>query len=499
MRPSFQSTRDPSSHVSFSQAVLAGISQDGGLFVPSEFPKVSIESLVGTDYRTKARVILRNFVDFSETDLVNAIERAYNSENFQAPQIVPVVKVGDVHLLELFHGRSLAFKDLALSMLPALLKNALRYTGRMAHVTVLTATSGDTGKAALEAFADVEGTSIVVFYPVDGVSPIQKLQMVTQEGSNVWVVGVRGNFDDAQSGVKRAFVDGGVLEELTRRNIFLTSANSINVGRLLPQIVYYFHGYAELVRTGALENGDRINVVVPTGNFGNILAAYYAKRMGLPIRKLICASNRNNVLTEFFRTGVYNIRRPFYVTNSPSMDILVSSNLERYLYEVSDRDSQFLRWAFERLRSEGNFAVPPTVRERMSEEFFADFLSEEETIQTISTVFREHHYLLDPHTAVAYGVYVKYTTATSDDTPTILAATAHPFKFPETVAQALELSAEPNPLELLKTLSTTLEVEIPRHLKALWGKTIRHRAVCNRDEIVKVVLKIISGSWSDDE
>jgi threonine synthase len=421
------------------RAVLEGIAADGGLFVPERFPRLDGDALLRdarAGYANVAARVLAQYFDIDHDVLLTLAREAY--AGFAAPEVVPLRKLPDnVHVMELFHGPTLAFKDMALQILPRLMRLGLDAFAGKEDALILTATSGDTGKAALAGFRDVARTSVFVFYPLDGVAEMQRLQMVTQEGGNVGVCAVKGNFDDAQTGVKRLFADKEFAAEAGRAGCFLSSANSINIGRLIPQVAYYCHAYAKLVGDGTIRCGDGVNAVVPTGNFGNILAAYYAKLMGLPLRKLVCASNRNNVLTDFFRRGTYDARREFHKTMSPSMDILVSSNLERLLFELCDRDSAVVRGWMDALRDAGSYAVPAAARERLAADFYADFCTDEETGAAIRSVHGESGYLMDPHTAVAEAVCRKYRRDTGDNAPAIVAATADPYKFAPDVWQSL--------------------------------------------------------------
>ena len=434
----FRSTRGYEREMTGAEAVIQGIAPDRGLFVPTEIPEMpfDIAEMQGNSYQEVAKAIIGLFFDdYTEEEMQRCIDGAYDGK-FEAEEIVPVVKAGDAWFLELYHGKTAAFKDMALSILPYLLTTAMKKQQEDKKICILTATSGDTGKAALEGFADVEGTEIIVFFPNHGVSQIQQKQMTSQEGSNVHVFAIEGNFDDAQTGVKNIFQDESVHEALLKEGVKLSSANSINIGRLVPQITYYVYSYIKLLEQGALKCGDPVNVVVPTGNFGNILAAYYAKRMGLPVKKLICASNRNNVLTDFLRTGVYDTNRAFYQTNSPSMDILVSSNLERLLYHLSGEDAGEIRRLMADLDEKGRYEVPDSIRAGLSA-FSAGFADVEETDQTIGAMYRENHYLFDTHTAVAYKVYEDYRRSTGDETPTLIASTASAYKFASSVAESL--------------------------------------------------------------
>ena len=472
-----------------SQAILQGLAPDGGLYVPLEIPKLgrSIEELAGMDYCQVAyEVMSRFFTDFTEEELKTCIKRAYDSK-FDTAQIAPVVKVGEVSFLELYHGKTIAFKDMALSILPHLMGTAARKTGLNKELVILTATSGDTGKAALEGFADVPGTKIIVFYPDGGVSPIQKKQMLTQKGKNTFVAAVRGNFDDAQTGVKKLFADQALKKELFQKGFQFSSANSINIGRLIPQVVYYVYAYAKLYSRGELSGGELLNVTVPTGNFGNILAAYYAKKMGLPIGKLICASNQNKVLFDFFSTGVYDRNREFVLTSSPSMDILISSNLERLLYELCGMDDSLDRTFMEELARDGKYEITPSMRERMKD-FYGNFAGEQETRDQIGKIYRDFGYVLDPHTAVASCVYEKYKQETGDLTKSLIVSTASPFKFTRTVMEAIAPErAVGDDFELADRLSTLWKVPVPEAVAGIRNARELHHTVCEVEQMEKVV------------
>lgn len=478
------STRDNTVEVNSSQAIIQGISKDGGLFVPKHIPKIDdLESLIDKDYGEIAYRVMKEFLtDFSQEALRDSIKKAYD-EKFEVEDMVSLEKVGDAYFLELFHGPTSAFKDMALSILPYLLKESIKINNIEEEIIILTATSGDTGKAALEGFADVDGIKIVVFYPKDGVSEVQKMQMTTQEGDNTFVVGIDGNFDDAQTGVKEIFNDEEFKKELNTRGYIFSSANSINIGRLVPQIVYYFYSYINLLKTGELKLGEKINVSVPTGNFGNILAAFYAKNMGLPIDKLICASNENNVLTDFLKEKQYNINRDLILTSSPSMDILVSSNLERLLSFLSDGDDRFVREKMDGLSQDKVYNVDLNL-----EDFYGDYSKEAEIEDTIKDVYDRYNYLMDPHTAVAYNVYEKYKSDTKDKNKTIIASTASPFKFGEKVAQALEIDIKgKDEFEILDAIEMKTGIEIPKNIKELKDKTILHKNNSKKHEMKDMI------------
>ena len=483
----YTSTRDNSVKVSAAYAIATGISPDGGLYVPEAIPALSYEELLAvakTDYRDRAVSVLGKYLtDFTEEELRECVDGAYTGK-FGGEDVAPVVDIAENRfVLELWHGPTCAFKDMALQLLPHLLTRSVKKTCDGKEIVILVATSGDTGKAALEGFKDVPGTRIIVFYPVEGVSAIQKKQMVTQEGGNVGVCAISGNFDDAQTGVKRIFTDPETAAELARGNMAFSSANSINWGRLAPQIVYYISAFADLMNKGVIKNkGDKVNVVVPTGNFGNILAAYYAKKMGLPIGKLICAANANNVLTDFLRTGVYDRNRHFYTTVSPSMDILISSNLERLRYDLSGCDSARVKGWMDSLAATGRYEVDDDVKAAIKELFWAGCCDDEATLATIGEVFASQHYLSDTHTAVALNVYEQYVKEFGSDVPTIIASTASPYKFAPAVLSAVarEKITEDD-FAMLENLNEVSGVAIPASLAGLKGKAVRFDSVCGND------------------
>ena len=486
----YASTRDSNKKVTAAKAIASGLAPDGGLFIPDMIPTVDhgmLENLCKQDYRGRAVSIMELYLeDFTREELESYVAAAYG-DNYDDPAIAPVHFMKDgTGVLELYHGPTCAFKDMALQMLPHLLTASLKKCGEEREVCILVATSGDTGKAALEGFADVPRTKIVVFYPQDGVSDVQKLQMVSQPGENVFVSAVVGNFDDAQTGVKRIFGDNDFAEKLAQRGWFLSSANSINWGRLLPQIVYYFSAYCDFVNAGKIAIGDSINFVVPTGNFGDILAGWYAKHMGLPVKTLVCASNANNVLTDFIRTGTYNKNRPFYTTTSPSMDILVSSNLERLLYCLSG-DDQLVASYMEQLKTEGSYTVTEQIRQAVEQEYYAGCCDDLRTFQTIKAVFEGEGYLMDPHTAVAFGVYQDYKTETGDTTPTAVLSTASPFKFCDSVLNALGEKTDAPGTVLLDRLTEKTGVPAPASLAALKHKSIRFEACVKKQAMIDVV------------
>lgn len=495
----YQSTRNKSIAISSAQAIKQGLSEEGGLFVPDSIPQVSLDEigeLKSMSYRERAEFVLSKYLtDFTQEELRYCIDNAYTKEKFETDNIAPVYKLNDkTYFLELWHGPTCAFKDMALQILPYLLTTSMKKTDEHDEVVILVATSGDTGKAALEGFRDVPGTRIIVFYPDNGVSEIQKLQMITQEGNNVNVCAVSGNFDDAQNGVKKIFTDNAYKELLAANKFKLSSANSINWGRLVPQIVYYFSAYADLLAAGEIKLGDKINVVVPTGNFGNILASYYAFKMGLPVNKFICASNVNNVLTDFIKTGKYDKNRQFHTTISPSMDILISSNLERFLYHISGRDDKCVAELMQKLSGEGAYEVPANVKEQIDSLFAAGCSSDEETMAAIKKCYSEYSYLMDTHTAVAKSVYDKYAAETGDTTKTIIASTASPFKFNQSVLIALDGNkavAGKDEFTLLSELSEKTGLKIPKSLGELKNKSKLFDSVCDKNEMVDVVSEFL--------
>ena len=490
---SFFSTRGGSC-VTASQAILQGIAPDGGLYVPAMFEAITpgrLTSLTDMTYEERAVSILKRFLeDFSLKEIEEAVRAAYSRERFNDPDVAPVRRLDEATwALELFHGPTLAFKDIALQLLPHLLKLSAEKNGEKREVCILTATSGDTGKAALEGFRDVPGTSCTVFYPLDGVSDVQKLQMVTTGGSNTRVIAVRGNFDDAQTGVKELFGSAEFREEMDRKGKTLSSANSINLGRLVPQVVYYFSAYAELLKQHAIAASDPVNFCVPTGNFGNILAGYYARSMGLPVNKLICASNRNKVLTDFFASGTYSTHRTFFKTISPSMDILVSSNLERLLYEAADRDGRLIGTWMRQLKESGSYSVGEQRRDWLLDTFWGECADNKETLAEIRIRWEQDHYLMDPHTAVAGHVLREYRQRTGDDTPTVIAATASPYKFAADVLSALDSgSTGRDPFAASEELEKKTGIPMPEQVRALKELPVRHTAECDRDRMGEAVL-----------
>ena len=481
----YSSTRNDQIRVSAAQAISRGISPEGGLFVPTELPTVDesfLRELLPLSYPERAKRILSLFLtDFTAEEIAACADSAYGAQ-FDTPAIAPLRELGDnVHMLELWHGPTCAFKDMALQILPHFMRTAVKKAAPGEKTVILVATSGDTGKAALEGFKNVPDTKILVFYPSEGVSEMQRLQMVTQEGDNVGVCALQGNFDDAQTGVKALFTDPAMIAALEKHGMRFSSANSINWGRLLPQIVYYFSAYCTMVQSGAVAMGQPINVVVPTGNFGNILAAYYAGRMGVPLHKLVCASNANRVLTDFFETGVYDCNRPFYTTTSPSMDILVSSNLERLLYHLSGDDCGALRSWMEGLKSQRRYAVDAAVKEQMDARFAAGSATDAQVAETIRRVFTDKHYLCDTHTAVAVRVYEEYRTRTGDATPTVIASTASPYKFAPAILSALGETVPEQPYDQLTALQRVTGTHIPHPLAALRDKAVRFTDICAGD------------------
>ena len=484
----YQSTRGSRNTKTAAQAVIQGIAEDKGLYVPAQIPAFpgKIEDMVGKPYKEVAFKIIKAFFDdYTDEEMQHCVDGAYDSK-FEAEDVVPVVEAGGAHFLELYHGRTAAFKDMALSILPYLLTTAMKKENEDKKICILTATSGDTGKAALEGFADVPGTEIIVFFPNQGVSEVQERQMITQEGDNTHVFAIKGNFDDAQTGVKKIFNDSDFAEKLAGMGCKLSSANSINIGRLVPQVAYYVYGYAKLIERGMIKAGDKVNIVVPTGNFGNILAAYYAGQMGIPVNRFICASNKNRVLTDFFENGEYDINRDFYLTNSPSMDILISSNLERLLYHLSGNDGDEIKSLMDALENEKRYKVSDKIREGMKD-FCGGSATVEETNETIGQMYDEHRYLMDTHTAVAYKVYKDYVEKTGDETPTLIASTASAYKFAESVAQAIGLAKEDNGFEYVKAVEAATGVKVPSGLKDLDKKEIRHRDVIEIPDMISAV------------
>ena len=492
----YYSTRDRLVRLDAAEAVKMGLSRDGGLLTPEQIPQIDsafLEGLIHASYQERAAKVMALYLtDYTEEELLGFAEKAYGPEKFDTAAVAPLRKVDDAtYCLELWHGPTSAFKDMALQMLPQLLSAALKKTGEDKTVCILVATSGDTGKAAMAGFADVPQTKIMVFYPKDGVSAVQEAQMVTQEGGNVGVCAVVGNFDDAQAGVKRIFSDGALREELARRGYALSSANSINWGRILPQVVYYISAYCDLLSSGAVRMGEKVNFCVPTGNFGDILAAYYAKRMGLPVGKLICASNRNDVLTDFLRTGIYDRNRAFHTTMSPSMDILVSSNLERLLFDLSGENDEEVRGYMDALAKEGRYEVSDDIKAALAEQYWGGFCDEEGTSATIAAYFRDKGYLIDTHTAVAANVMEQYRAATGDETLTVFASTASPFKFCDHVLTAIGQVPAGDGVELLDQLHAVSGVAVPKGLAALKGKARRFDLTAEKQDMDGIVLDFL--------
>ncbi|MBQ7130996.1 MAG: threonine synthase [Oscillospiraceae bacterium] len=493
----YKSTRNSNLNVSGAQAVLKGISDDGGLFVPSEIPAISLDDISGLaklDYCDRAKFIIsKYFTDYTEEEIEFCTKNAYSTKNFDTDNIHELTQLGDnMYLLELWHGPTCAFKDMALQILPYFLTTAAKKCNFDKELVILVATSGDTGKAALTGFCDVDGTKILVFYPEDGVSAMQKKQMTTQDGKNVGVCAIKGNFDDCQNGVKKIFTDDSIKAHIDSNNAAFSSANSINFGRLLPQIVYYISSYATLVDTQQINLGDKINIVVPTGNFGNILAAYYAKNMGLPVNKLICASNANNVLTDFINTGVYDRNREFFTTISPSMDILISSNLERLLYMLCDDNDEIIKDWFSKLSSCGKYEISDDVKAKLQNDFVAGYCDDNATKSTIADIFNEFSYVADTHTSVAIKVYQDYVKNTGDTTKTVIASTASPYKFCSSVLDALSVdTAAMSDWDMLEKLSEISSTEIPAPLAELKSKEVRFTDSIGRDDMSDYVKSFI--------
>jgi threonine synthase len=493
----YVSTRDKSLRLDAAEAIAQGLSADGGLLTPEVLPNLSrnaLESMREMSYQQRAVYVMGAYLEnFTACELSSFAATAYGPDRFDTADVAPVRSVDEnTHCLELWHGPTCAFKDMALQMLPHLLSASLTKNQEEKTVCILVATSGDTGKAALEGFKDVDKTRILVFYPKDGVSAIQQLQMNTQEGGNVGVCSVEGNFDDAQTGVKALFSDEKLRSTLAERGYFLSSANSINWGRVLPQIVYYISAYCDLLREGVIQNGELVNVCVPTGNFGNILAAYYAKQMGLPIGKLICASNSNNVLTDFLKTGVYDRNRKFYTTMSPSMDILISSNLERLLFDLSEQDDALVRQYMDELSRQGRYTVSPTIRRKLESLFAAGFCDDAQTQKVIGRMWKEHRYLIDPHTAVAFDVLDQYRRESGDQTRTLVVSTASPFKFCDSVLGALGVTELAQGTDLLDQLTQVTGVAAPAPLASLKTKSVRFRDNVAKEHMVDKVMEMLN-------
>lgn len=490
----YTSTRDSSLKYSAAKCFVQGLSVEGGLFVPESFPEISLDEIATMSemsYSERAfKVLSRYLTDFSESELNDCIKSAYESK-FDKSGVAPLHYVNDTTaVMELYHGPTLAFKDVALQILPHFLKHAKVKENENALILILVATSGDTGKAALEGFSDVEGMGISVFFPNQGVSKMQQAQMCTQEGNNVFVCAVNGNFDDAQTGVKKIFADVSIKEDLLKQNIKLSSANSINWGRLVPQVVYYFSAYADMLRDKKIALGDKVNFVVPTGNFGDILAGYYAMKMGLPVNKLICASNKNKVLTEFFETGVYNANREFFKTQSPSMDILISSNLERLLYDLSGKDDTFVASLMLKLKENGEYKITDEMFKALTNVFAAGYADEEKTSSAIKQMWQENNYCIDTHTAVGVAVYDEYKKATKDNTPTVLLSTASPYKFPHAVLEAIFGKAPVDEFDAADEIKN-MGVEQPKQIAELKTKPVLHKTVCDKEDMPKTILNAV--------
>ena len=494
----YVSTRDKNNKVTASQAILQGLSSDGGLFVPTMIPRldVSLDTLAGYSYQRVAYEVMKLFLtDFTEDELKSCIEKAYDKK-FDTPAIAPLRHEADAYYLELFHGATIAFKDMALSILPHLMTTSAKKNNVKEEIVILTATSGDTGKAALAGFADVPGTRIVVFYPKDGVSPIQEKQMVTQKGDNTKVIAIKGNFDQAQTGVKEIFSDEALKAELKEKGFILSSANSINIGRLVPQICYYVYAYTRLLAEGVIKSGDTIDVTVPTGNFGNILACFYAKQMGLPVGKLVCASNENKVLYDFFGTGVYDKNREFVLTTSPSMDILISSNLERLIYHIAGEDDKKTAEFMTQLSSGGKYEITDDMRSKLTD-FYGGFANEQATADEIGRVYHASGYVIDTHTAVASAVSAKYREGSSAKSPMVIASTASPYKFTRYVLEALSKTEDigrlndKDDLELTKTLEKISGVKIPDAVSELFDAPVLHDTVCEVDQMADEVREFL--------
>lgn len=489
----YKSTRNAEKTVTASEAILKGLADDGGLFVPVSIPKldVTLNELKDMTYQETAYAVMKQFItDFTEEELKNCIAKAYDAK-FDTEEIAPLVKVDGTYYLELFHGATIAFKDMALSILPHLLTTSAKKNNVKNEIVILTATSGDTGKAALSGFADVEGTRIIVFYPKNGVSKVQELQMVTQKGDNTSVVAIHGNFDCAQSGVKAIFENKELAKELDQAGFQFSSANSINIGRLVPQIVYYVYAYAKLLQNEEITEGEAINVVVPTGNFGNILAAYFAKQMGIPIDKLICASNENKVLFDFFQTGVYDKNREFILTNSPSMDILISSNLERLIYMIAGEDAKKNSELMQALKSAGVYELTEEMKANL-EDFAAGYATEAEVRETIAEVYKKTGYVIDTHTAVAAKVCKAYQEASKDGKKTVIASTASPYKFARSVMTSIDNKYDAlEEFDLIDSLEVISNVDIPNAVEEIRNAEILHTRECDADKMEETVKAIL--------
>ncbi len=489
----YRSTRGKAGEVTASQAILQGLAEDGGLYVPDKLPvlPVKLDELAGLDYRQTAYIIMKEFLsDFTEEELKDCIDKAYD-DKFDCKEIAPLKKAGDAYFLELFHGATIAFKDMALSILPHLMTTSAKKNNVDGKIMILTATSGDTGKAALAGFADVEGTGIIVFYPKHGVSVIQEKQMVTQKGDNTYVVGIEGNFDDAQTGVKKMFGNSELAARMKDKGYRFSSANSINIGRLVPQVVYYIYTYGKLIADGVIKAGDKVNYVVPTGNFGNILAAYYAKAMGIPVNKLICASNENKVLYDFFATGTYDRNREFILTSSPSMDILISSNLERLIYAIAGEDGNATSKFMKELSDSGKYSITDSMKEELGV-FYGGYCDEKKTADTIKKIYGSSGYVIDTHTAVAAGVYEEYKNNTGDNTVTVIASTASPYKFTRSVMNAIDDKYDSmTDFELVDRLSELSKVPVPAAIEEIRTAPVLHDRVCDKSRMQDVVEDIL--------
>jgi len=485
------STRGYSEGFTSAAAVIKGLAPDRGLFVPERIPALP-GGIKDPDYKETAKTILKMFfTDYTDEELSACAEKAYD-EKFDVQEIAPVLKTEKAYFLELWHGSTAAFKDMALSILPWLLTTAVQKENEEKKIAILTATSGDTGKAALAGFADVPGTEIVVFYPKDGVSAVQERQMITQTGGNVHVFGIRGNFDEAQTGVKDVFSDLSLAKELEGKGIRLSSANSINIGRLVPQVAYYVYAYAKLRADGEIKEGEKINICVPTGNFGNILSAWYAKQAGLPVARVICASNENNILTDFIDTGVYDTRRQFILTSSPSMDILVSSNLERLLWHLSGGDSESIRALMTSLDAEGVYKIGDGVKTGLKAEFYGGCTEMAVSHAALAKLWHDEKYLIDTHTAVAYAVYLDYLAKTGDDTKTLIVSTASPYKFAGSVAGAIGIEKTGDEYKTIEELESVTGLTVPASLKGLDEKPVLHDSVIDKENIKAAVRKALA-------
>ena len=496
----YNSTQNNERVVSSAQAIAQGISEEGGLFVPQSFPKFSaddIKDMLSMSYQDRAKAVFKCYLtDFSDDEIADCVNKAYTKEKFESENPAPLncieYKGNELNILELWHGPTCAFKDMALQILPHLLTKSLKKTADGTKAIILVATSGDTGKAALEGFKDVEDTKIIVFYPENGVSAMQKHQMNTQQGENVYVCAIKGNFDDAQTGVKMIFTDPENSKALAENGMMFSSANSINWGRLLPQIVYYVSAYCDMVNEGKVALGEKINIVVPTGNFGNILAGYYACEMGIPVNKFICASNSNNVLTDFINTGVYDRNRDFYTTISPSMDILVSSNLERLLYKLSDNNDVLVKELMNKLKTDGVYEVPASMKDKIKASFYGGFCDEENTKSTIKELFDEKGYLCDTHTSVAVSVYENYVEETGDKTPAVIASTASPYKFSKSVLEAISESELPeSEFDMVDMLFSLSNTKVPEPIAVLKGAKARFDNVTEKENMKLTVFEAL--------